>query len=170
MFPKDNPEIIIFASIKRPNNGSNIGLKTMTHSIMESIAKYKGLISSKENIDGSKKIEITNYINLNTEEVVKDLENKGLKVITLGDGNKIIDQYPKDTTLVTNDKIFLLTNGNVKMPSLIGYSRLEAISLLNLIDVDYEMEGYGFVTEQSIKAGEKISDKVKLKLEQNIKE
>ena len=169
-FPKDDPEIIIFASIKRPNNGSNIGLKTMTHSIMESIAKYKGLISSKENIDGSKKIEITNYINLNTEEVVKDLENKGLNVITLGDGNKIIDQYPKDTTLVTNDKIFLLTNGNVKMPSLIGYSRLEAISLLNLIDVDYEIEGYGFVTEQSIKAGEKISDKIKLKLEQNIKE
>ena len=56
------------------------------------------------------------------------------------------------------------------MPSLIGYSRLEAISLLNLINVDYEIEGYGFVTEQSIKVGETISDKIKLKLEQNIKE
>ena len=170
MFPKDDPEIIIFASIKRPNNGSNIGLKTMTHSIMESIAKYKGLLSSKENSENNKKIEVANYINLNTLDVVKDLENKGLKVITLGDGNKIIDQYPKDTTLVTNDKIFLLTNGNIKMPSLIGYSRLEAISLLNLIGADYEIEGYGFVTEQSIKVGEIISDKIKLKLEQNIKE
>ena len=168
MFPKDDPEIIMFISYKRPKNGSNKGLKNMAHSIIESIAKYKGLISSKDESSTKEEITVDNYINLNTDDIVSKLENIGLDAVVLGDGNKIIDQYPKDTTLVTNDKIFLLTNGNIKMPSLIGYSRLEATSLLNLIDVDYEIEGYGFVTEQSIKAGEIISDKIKLKLEQNI--
>ena len=64
--------------------------------------------------------------------------------------------------------IFLLTNDkNIKMPDLKGYSRIEAISILNLLDVDYEIEGYGYVTEQSIKAGSDITDKIKLILKQD---
>ena len=166
MFPKDDPEIIIFVSVKRPNNGSNIGLKTMTQSIIESIAKYKGMITEKKDENDVSSYEINDYTNLLKEEVLKKLE--GLDVIVLGNGNKIIDQYPKNTTLVTNDKIFLLTNDQkIKMPKLIGYSRIEAISLLNLLDVDYEIEGYGFVTEQSIKQGEDIKGKLKIILKQN---
>ncbi len=165
MFPKDDPEIIMFISYKRPKNGSNRGLKNMAHSIIESIAKYKGLISDKKDDNDIKSYEITDYTNLDKEDVLKKLD--GLDIVILGNGNKIIDQYPKNTTLVTNDKIFLLTNdNNIKMPDLKGYSRIEAISILNLLNIDYEIEGYGFVTEQSIKVEEKITDKIKLTLKQ----
>ena len=166
MFPKDDPEIIMFVSYKRPKNGSNRGLKNMAHSIIESIAKYKGLISDKKDDNNIKTYEIKDYTNLDKEDVLKKLD--GLDVVVLGNGNKIIDQYPKNATLLTNDKIFLLTNdNNVKIPDLKGYSRIDAISLLDLLDIDYEIEGYGFVTEQSIKAGENITDKIKLILKQN---
>ena len=166
IFPKDDPQIIIFVSVKRPNNGSNIGLKTMTQSIIESIAKYKGMITEKKDDSDVISYEIKDYTNLNKEDVLKKLD--GLDVVVLGNGDKIIDQYPKNTTLVTDDKIFLLTNdSNIKMPNLKGYSRIDAISLLNLLNIDYEIEGYGFVTEQSIKAGENITDKIKLILKQD---
>ncbi len=166
MFPKDDPEIIIFASIKRPNNGSNIGLKTMSNAIMESIGKYLGLIGG-DSIDTNKSFQIGSYINLNTNDVKESLENKGLDVIVLGNGDRIINQYPINTTLLQGDKIFLLTNdSNVKMPSLIGYTKIECISLLNLLNVDYEFEGYGYVTEQSIKVGESINDKIKIILKE----
>ena len=166
MFPKDDPEIIMFVSYKRPKNGSNRGLKNMAHSIIESIAKYKGLISDKKDDNNIKTYEIKDYTNLDKEDVLKKLD--GLDVVVLGNGNKIIDQYPKKATLVTNDKIFLLTNDkNIKMPDLKGYSRIEAISILSLLDVDYEIEGYGYVTEQSIKAGSDITDKIKLILKQD---
>lgn len=166
MFPKDDPEIIMFVSYKRPKNGSNRGLKNMAHSIIESIAKYKGLISDKKDDNDIKTYEIKDYTNLDKEDVLKKLD--GLDIVVLGNGNKIIDQYPKNTTLVTNDKIFLLTNDkNIKMPDLKGYSRIEAISILNLLDVDYEIEGYGYVTEQSIKAGSDITNKIKLILKQD---
>ena len=166
MFPKDDPEIIIFASIKRPNNGSNIGLKTMSNAIMESIGKYLGLIGG-DSIDTNKSFQIGSYINLNTNDVKESLENKGLDVIVLGNGDRIINQYPINTTLLQGDKIFLLTNdSNIKMPSLIGYTKIECISLLNLLNVDYEFEGYGYVTEQSIKAGESINDKIKIILKE----
>ena len=166
MFPKDDPEIIMFVSYKRPKNGSNRGLKNMAHSIIESIAKYKGLISDKKDDNDVKTYEIKDYTNLDKEDVLKKLD--GLDVVVLGNGNKIIDQYPKKATLVTNDKIFLLTNDkNIKMPDLKGYSRIEAISILNLLDIDYEIEGYGYVTEQSIKAGSDITNKIKLILKQD---
>ena len=166
MFPKDDPEIIIFASIKRPNNGSNIGLKTMSNAIMESIGKYLGLIGG-DSIDTNKSFQIGSYINLNTNDVKESLENKGLDVIVLGNGDRIINQYPINTTLLQGDKIFLLTNdSNVKMPSLIRYTKIECISLLNLLNVDYEFEGYGYVIEQSIKVGESINDKIKIILKE----
>ena len=166
MFPKDDPEIVIFASIKRPNNGSNIGLKTMSNAIMESIGKYLGLIGG-DSIETNKSFQIGSYINLNTNDVKESLENKGLDVIVLGNGDRIINQYPINTTLLQGDKIFLLTNdSNIKMPSLIGYTKIECISLLNLLNVDYEFEGYGYVIEQSIKVGESINDKIKIILKE----
>ncbi len=168
IFPADNPEIIIFVSVKRPNNGSNIGIKTMTQSAIESIAKYKGYISNNPNNDQINSYTVENYINKTTSNIVDDLDNKGLEVITLGDGEKIINQYPSvGTTVLTGEKVFLITNAKkITMPNLIGFSRIEAIALLDLLDVDYEINGYGFVTEQSIKVGEAIQEKLKLTLEQ----
>lgn len=138
----------------------------MSNAIMESIGKYLGLIGG-DSIDTNKSFQIGSYINLNTNDVKESLENKGLDVIVLGNGDRIINQYPINTTLLQGDKIFLLTNdSNVKMPSLIGYTKIECISLLNLLNVDYEFEGYGYVTEQSIKVGESINDKIKIILKE----
>lgn len=52
------------------------------------------------------------------------------------------------------------------MPSLINYSRLESKLILDLLNVDYKFEGYGYVYEQSIEKGKKIdrNTKVVLKL------
>lgn len=169
MFPKDDPEIIIFASVKRPKNGTNKGLKVMVQSVMESIAKYKGLISSNANDDSIEATKLENYINLSAKQIEKELKEKGLDVILLGNGEKIISQYPYEgTTVLSNDKIFLLTNdSNILMPNLIGYSRIDAITVLNMLDVEYEIEGYGFVIDQSIKENKKIEDKIKIILKQN---
>ena len=41
IFPADDPEMIIFVSVKRPSDGSNAGIKKMSQEAMESIAKYK---------------------------------------------------------------------------------------------------------------------------------
>lgn len=168
MFPKEDPQIIVFASVKRPNNGSNIGLKHMTQSAMESIAKYKGFISNNNDGDKVNGYNLENYINKDTETVKKDLESLGLDVVVLGEGNRIIKQVPKaNASVVSGDKVFLLTNDNeIKMPDLTGYSRIEAITLLDLLNIDYEIEGYGSVDSQSIKPGEIITDKIKITLKQ----
>lgn len=166
MFPYDDPEIIIFVSLKKPNNGSTSALINTTKQAIESIAKYKGLIKSNTTIQNNK-FNLDYYVNQDINLVRKDLEEKGLDVIVLGDGDRIIKQYPsKDSSVITNDKIFLVTNGSITMPNISGYSRIEAISLFNLLDIDYEIEGYGNVISQSILPGEIIGNNIKIVLKQ----
>ena len=53
------------------------------------------------------------------------------------------------------------------MPNLIGYSRSDAIYLMKTLGYKYELEGYGYVTAQSIKEGEIVGDNtVKITLQE----
>ena len=45
MFPKDNPEIIIYAAMKKPMWGKSSGLYTNVKSLMQNIAKYKNMFT-----------------------------------------------------------------------------------------------------------------------------
>ena len=71
------------------------------------------------------------------------LEKEGIKVTVIGNGDKIINQYPnKGETVLSYDRVFLITNeGKGKMPDLKGYSRSEAIYLMKTLGYDYELEG-----------------------------
>lgn len=170
MFPYDDPQIIIFASVKNPDNSTGNALINMTQPVIESVAKYKGLIKGNNSIsDTASKYTVENYVNKTIDSVQNNLKEKGLETVVLGDGNTIIEQYPfAESSVLTGDKIYLLTNGeNIKMPSLKGYSRIEAISVLNLLNIPYEIEGYGIVDSQSLEAGSIISEgTVKLTLKE----
>lgn len=166
MYPKDNPEIIIYGAIKRPKYGENYGLRNAAKSLMSSIAKYKGMFTEVNKNVSLTKVKLESYINKNTIEIKDKLNANGINVILLGDGDKIINQYPnKGNILVGGDKIILMTNDkNVKMPNIKGWSRQDAIGLFNLMGMKYEIEGYGFVTDYSIKKGEKINSDSKIKV------
>ena len=110
---------------------------------------------------------LDSYINKKTEDIKKDLELKGITPVVIGSGDKIISQYPsKGETVLSYDKVFLITNGDQnKMPNLTGYSRSEVIYLMNALEYDYEIDGYGYVTGQSIAAGADVgTNKVKITL------
>lgn len=165
MFPKDDPEIIIFVSMKKPTTSTAI--RGITKNVIESIGNYKGLIGNSTTEDSPVKYDVPSFINLNVADTIEKLEKDGIKVTIIGDGEKIINQYPSaNSVILNNEEIVLITNSNeLKMPSLIGYSRIKAISILNLLNIDYEIEGYGFVTKQSIEEGFLVDDKVLLTLE-----
>ncbi len=164
MFPYDDPEIIVFASIKEPNVPTSRSVSSLVQPVLDSVAKYLGIIEVENDIESYEQIEIDFYKNKDVNFIKDDLMIKGLDVVVLGDGSKVIDQYPSaNATLLTGDKVFLITDSNVKMPDFIGYTRIEAIALLNLLDVDYDFEGDGVVYEQSIAPTSELVD-ITLKL------
>lgn len=164
MYPKDNPEYIIYAMTKKPNVNASITLSDAIKDIIISISKYKNVETVK--VEQKKEFTIESYINKDINEVTKTLEENGIEVLKLGTGDKIIKQYPASNTKITSqDRIILLTNSDiVKLPSLIGYSRNESKIILDLLNVKYNFEGYGYVYEQSIPGDTNITKDMEITL------
>ena len=101
---------------------------------------------------------LNSYTNKTVEEATTDLTKKGMEVVQIGNGNKVISQYPNAKEKVASgSKVFLITNdSNQTMPNLVGLSRKQAEEVLKRLDVTVTLDGSGYVTEQSVAVGTKI--------------
>lgn len=154
MYPYENPQIIIYAAMKLPTWGKSRGLYKAVTDIMKSIAKYKNMFSEQQEENTLKMIEIPSYVSQNTNDVVSNLTSKGIECVVIGNGDKIINQSIVNTSIMTGEKIILLTNSNnYQMPSIIGWSRSDIIALMKLLNIPYEIGGYGYAVNQSIAKG-----------------
>ena len=165
MFPKDDPQIIIYAVAKYAENISR--LSSIVKEIVTNVSKYYNIYGEETTKIETSQIKIDNYLNKDVSTVKKDLEEKGLKVIVLGNGKKIIKQYPlANVNLVKDDKIFLLTNGDkITMPDLIGYGKIEVKTIATMLGLGLETNGNGYAISQSIKKDEVLGEEKILEVE-----
>ena len=164
MFPKDDPQILIYAAIKRPNYGNTITISEPVVDVMKNIAKYKNInTTKKEEKKDIKEYTLENYINKNKNEVIKQLQEKNLNITIIGDGDTITSYYPTNK-LVTNDRIILITNGNKLLPNMTNWSKREAKFLLDTLNIKYKMTGTGYVKTQNIKENTPITQEMELEL------
>lgn len=172
MFPKDDPEVIIYVALKRPYDSSQ-GLKTIVRGLVKDISNYRGIYNPSLNNEASSYV-IGNYLNKDVDKVKSELEKNFENIVIIGDGEKVIDQYPKGNNILkTTEKIYLLTNGeNLIIPDFNNWSKKEIITYSNLSNINIEIEGTGFVYEQSIESGTKIKkdDIISVKMKDNIDE
>lgn len=154
MFPKDNPEIIIYANVKRPRPNTANALIQVVKSVVENTSKYYN-IYDESNQNNTENITYTLdlYINKEISSVKKLLENNGLEVVVIGNGDVVTDQYPsKGIVLTKGNKIFLVTNNNcITIPDFKGWSKKDVLTYLNLANVPYKSDGIGYLISQSIK-------------------
>lgn len=157
IFPKDNPKYIIYFSVKKFQGASNT-IGTIIKEMVESVVTYKNLSDKDTNIDNTKIVTIASYINRTTDEVIKELETYGLTPIVIGDGEYIVNQYPKkDSYTLKDSKVFLISNGNkYTMPNVIGWSHNEINTFAKLLNISYNIEGYGKVSKVNINERETI--------------
>lgn len=151
IFPADDPKYIVYVAGKKPETNLGSWAKVITTAI-EEIASYAKLTESKSDADPSKIIKLDNYISKNLDITLEELKNKKINIITIGNGKYIINQYPlKNKTLLSGEKLFLLTNDKeIKMENLKGWSLSEVKTYCNLIGLNLEYSGYGYVINQSI--------------------
>ena len=166
VFPKDNPEYIIYVAIKDLDGTSRV-MGNMTKNIVESIAKYKNLSERESNKDESKYVTLKSYLNKNVDNVKEEIKSLNLIPIIIGDGNVVTNQYPvNNKNIIINSKVYLKTNGeNINMIDISGWTRTEVITLMNFMGVDYEINGTGKVVSTSIMPGNKISEKLIINME-----
>ena len=154
IIPSDNPKYIIYVVGKKPETNLGSWAKVITTAI-EEIASYAKLTESKSDADLTKLIDLNNYISREVEKSVIDLEQNKLKVIVIGNGKYVINQYPlKEKKVLADSKVFLLSNGlEFKMEDMTGWSINDVKTYTELLGIKLEYNGYGYVTSQSIDAG-----------------
>lgn len=151
LYPNKDPEIIIYTAIKRPKDTTNY-LADAVKNVVVNTSKYLNIV-----IDDTKSTtyKIGNYVNKEIANVSSELVKNNMKLYVLGSGKKVIRQYPsKNSKLYTGSVVVLLTDTyDKKMPNLIGLSYKDAVNILKLMGVKYNIEGNGYVKSQSINEG-----------------
>lgn len=164
IYPSDNPEIIIYTGLKRPKDTVNY-VAPAVKDVVVNTSKYLNIVT-----DTNKTTTYTlkNYINRVTSTIKNELETK-TKLYVLGTGEKIISQYPSEKSkLYQGSVVALLTDTYDKaMPNLIGLSYKDAMNILKLMGVKYNLEGKGYVVSQSIPEGIIVGDDVTVTLTLN---
>lgn len=162
LYPTDNPEIIIYTVLKRPKDTTNY-VALAVKDVVVNTSKYLNIVVDNRSTDS---YEIGSYVNKEVETVKSELEKNNMKVFVLGNGEKVINQYPaKNSKLYQNSVVVLLTDTYDKaIPNLIGLSYKDAINILKLMKIKYSLEGNGYIISQSVPEGIIVGNDVTVEL------
>ena len=159
IFPEENPKYIIYVSAKKYVGGTKEFADCVTKTV-EEIASYANInYKTEAEIIPTKIVTLPNYINKNITDVTSNLNQLGLTPVVIGDGDKVVKlNIGKNTKVIQGEKIIILTNSNnYIMPDITGWSRNDVIAFCKLINLKYNLDGYGNVTSFSIAPGAKIN-------------
>lgn len=165
IYPKSNPKIIIYASVKRPAGGSQKPISNAVKEIVNNISKYYG-----DDNTSNTSITVTDYklpslVNKKVDFAKQLLDQDTIKYSVIGTGNKVVRQYPANGDIITNqDTVYLITNGSMTVPNVVGMSSKIARDLLSLLGLKIHLEGSGYVVNQSISEGTLITDGMEITL------
>ena len=148
MYPKDNPKYIFYISLE---NASENTMPEAVKSLIQDIEAYYNLTNVR--VSKSTGFRAGNYLNKNIQEVKNELELNNIEYEIIGDGEKIINQYPFVNKII-NGKILLLTNGNFTETNLVTYSSKTVKNYCSMINYNCNINGTGYVTDYNIERDE----------------
>ncbi|TQR38403.1 penicillin-binding protein [Lysinibacillus sphaericus] len=160
MAPADNPQLIMYVSVKRPKLKNELGsvpVSKIFNPVMLNSLKYLNV--NPEDVKHVDETTIQDYTGQSAEAIQVELANDGLKPVIVGSGGKIIDQYPKGPQkLVKGNFVFLKTEGKITLPDFTNWSLRNVLAFKTMANLEIEVVGEGFVASQSVSAGTVISD------------
>ncbi|MGG3800257.1 penicillin-binding protein [Metabacillus fastidiosus] len=177
MAPKEDPQLIVYVGIQQPKLNGQAGstpVSMIFNTVMKNSLQYLQ-IKPTEKDKKANKVETGETLPLLREKTLKEaseiVKEKNFNIVVLGDGDKIIDQFPEaKTSIIANEKVLIQTSEKVKMPDIIGWSKRDVMKLANLLELELESNGHGFVTKQTIKKGSVIKkgDKLVIQLKDQL--
>lgn len=171
-FPADKPKYMIYYAYIYPYDYGNVDNTGAIKNLIKKVALLTNVNYDSSSLISTeiKKEEMPSVLNMDYSEAYNILKEKNLNIYKIGNGTKVINQYPsKGDTVYTNDKVFILTDGGqTGCPDFTGWTRKEIISYWNLSGIGFEIEGSGVVYSQSITPGTNINanDTVSVSLKQ----
>jgi len=157
--PADDPQLIMYVAMKKPNLPSGKtaadGLSSIFKPVMKSSLQYLNIESTETTTKET--VLIDDYEGVSVEKATTELTQLGYEVVTLGDGKTVVDQAPiANTALIQGEKVILTTDNAVVMPDMVGWSLRDVMKVVNLVELDLNVTGTGYVKAQNVSAGAEI--------------
>ena len=172
--PADNPKVMVYYCFEAPYNHDAHYKTEAVQNLLRKTAMRLGYA----NVEGQEEpqeteepevqeIETTGEVNdapmpmlINHTLTYAGEKMSGLnaKVMVLGGGNTIIDQYPEEGIPLNGGRVFLLTDTNsFVMPDMTGWTRKDVTALWQVTQFGFRLHGEGKVVEQNISPGTLVS-------------
>ena len=162
--PVEDPRIIVYYGIKRASKNKSetwdFGVSRGFNPLMERSLKYLD-VKDVQNSQEIKTIKMEDITGQNIEDV-DVLQNDLLKQVYVGEGTKVEDYYPKHEEMLPSEVLVIVTDGERTMPDLRGFSKRDALLIMDYLGLKSNFKGEGYVTAQTIKPGEPLGDKQKI--------
>ncbi|MGP4106888.1 penicillin-binding protein [Virgibacillus sp. L01] len=157
MAPKDDPKLMMYVSVEKPelegNTPGSTPVSFIFKNVMQNSLHYMNINPDKDSSKPVEAVKIPTVKGKSKTTVKKSLEAKGLNVTVIGSGNTITKASAAEgDELLPNDRLILVTD-KPTMPSIIGWSTRDVLQLADLLQLDIEILGNGYVESQSIKKG-----------------
>ncbi len=150
-FPAEDPQYMIYFAYISPYDYYNHTHSTPVKNLIRKVAILTD-VGYKPNeaqlSDPIEKSEMPSYLSCQINDAVSSLA--AYDVVIIGNGDYVIDQYPKaGEDVYTYQKVFLLTSKeHIELPDFKGWSRKEIIEYWDLSGINIVLNGYGVVKDQ----------------------
>lgn len=161
--PADDPEIIVYYGVKLAGKNASdtwdYGVMHGLNPLVERTLKY--LEVGESSGETGQMTDIGDHTGESlTESGITDQFN----VRVIGDGDEIVDHYPKDSSMLPDETLVVKTDGEITMPDMTGLSKREAIIASELAGIHITLEGEGYVTTQSTEEGAPVGEDEEVEL------
>lgn len=162
MVPSKKPKYILYITMKQPQLGSKSATKLMSE-IFKPVLTRALQDSNTEQAKEKREVPGVTYHPV-SEAQRKMVENR-FEVHIVGDGNVVTKQSLQPGKLVDEGHtVFLLTNGHLQMPRMIGWSYQEVSDFCKIVGLQLKSSGKGYAISQSVGEGKAITKGDKLEV------
>lgn len=156
MAPIDDPKLIMFVSIQQPtlpwNEYGGIPVAKLFTAVMNNSLKHLNVKPKEVPVVEAKTM--PDVKGQSVEEAMQTLAEQGFVPTRIGDGEKVVEQYPSaEAKLPPKSHVLVKAEGLVTLPDFTGWSKKMMLSYKALSNLDIRMSGEGYVVAQSISSG-----------------
>ncbi|MBM7617794.1 penicillin-binding protein 2B [Weissella uvarum] len=160
MAPAKNPRYMMYIVVKQPQQDTENVTKQMAGVfkpvMMQALQMVKGdkkSVSSHEQVTRVPKV-----VKQDRDTAKQQVKKAHLQPLVMGSGAHIVSQSPAgNKEMLQNQRVFLNTGEQLEVPNMHGWSRNDVLTWAQLAHVKVDLQGQGFVAEQSAAGGMPVS-------------
>lgn len=169
--PADHPELVIYVMVQEPDidgpyGGGSVAAPIFREIMWNSLRYLRVQPEMEDTVSSFEmagvKVAVPDVQETSMEIARSRLLEKGIPFVQIGSGPKVIAQIPKPgTQIYDHQRMFVITEPIEKasVPSFSGFSLVDAVELCSVMKLECEVNGSGYVYDQSVPEGAEAEGK-----------